>query len=99
MTIYLDNNATTQPSETVIDAMLPYLRDCYFNASSAPFTGADKPRVNAATALAELLNAEDSQCFVFTSGATESNNWVFNSATRGRLKGRIIITRIEHPSV
>jgi cysteine desulfurase len=99
MLIYLDNNATTQPSKTVIDAVLPYLRECYFNASSAPFTGADKPRANAATALAHLLNAEDPNCFTFTSGATESNNWALTSVCKGGEKGRVIISTIEHPSI
>ena len=28
--------------------------------------------------MAQLLNAESPECFVFTSGATESNNWVFS---------------------
>lgn len=99
MLIYLDNNATTQPSKTVIDSALPYLHECYFNASSAPFTGADKPKINAATALSELLNAEDPACFAFTSGATESNNWVITSLCRGKENGRVIISAIEHPSI
>ncbi len=97
--INFDNNATTQPSKTVIDAVLPYLRECYFNASSAPFTGADKPRVNAAIALAHLLNAEEPNCFTFTSGATESNNWALTSVCKGGEKGRVIISTIEHPSI
>ena len=99
MLIYLDNNATTQPSKTVIDAVLPYLSDCYFNASSAPFTGADKPRVDAARALAHLLNAEEPNCFIFTSGATESNNWALTSVCKGRKRGRVIISTMEHPSI
>jgi cysteine desulfurase len=99
MLIYLDNNATTQPSKTVIDSVLPYLHECYFNASSAPFTGADKPKINAATALSKLLNAEDPACFAFTSGATESNNWVITAFCRGKENGRVIISTIEHPSI
>ena len=48
--IYLDNNATTQPSQGVVEAMLPYLTDCFFNptASNTAFTGVDKPRQQAA---------------------------------------------------
>jgi cysteine desulfurase len=59
--IYLDNNATTQPTAHVVEAMLPYLTECYFNASAstAAFTGADKPRGEAAAAMARLLNAEE----------------------------------------
>ena len=99
--IYLDNNATTQPTARVVEAILPYLTECYFNASAstAAFTGADKPRSQAAAAMAKLLNAEESDCFTFTSGATESNNWVFSSFARGRKTGRILISAVEHASV
>jgi cysteine desulfurase len=99
--IYLDNNATTQPTTRVVEAMLPYLTECYFNASasSAAFTGADKPRSQAAAAMAKLLNAEEPNCFTFTSGATESNNWVFSSFARGRKAGRVLVSAIEHASI
>ena len=98
---YLDNNATTQPTASVVAAMLPYLTNCYFNASAstAAFTGADKPRFHAAAAIAKLLNAEESDCFSFTSGATESNNWVFASLARRRRTGRVLISAVEHASV
>ncbi len=99
--IYLDNNATTQPTARVVEAMLPYLTECYFNASAstAAYTGADKPRREAAAAMAKLLNAEEPECFTFTSGATESNNWVFSSLARGHKSGRVLVSAIEHPSV
>ncbi len=99
--IYLDNNATTQPTARVVEAMLPYLTECYFNASTstAAFTGADKPRGEAAAAMARLLNAEEPSCFTFTSGATESNNWIFSSIARGRKGGRVLVSAVEHASV
>jgi len=99
--IYLDNNATTQPTPRVVDAMLPYLRECYFNASSstAAFTGVDQARRAAAAAVAALLNAEEAECTLFTSGATESNNWVFSSVAKSRRSGRILISDVEHGSV
>jgi cysteine desulfurase len=99
--IYLDNNATTQPTARVVEAMLPYLTECYFNASAstAAFTGADKPRREAAAAMTKLLNAEEPDCFIFTSGATEANNWVFSSFATGRKTGRILVSAIEHAAV
>jgi cysteine desulfurase len=99
--IYLDNNATTQPTALIVEAMLHYLTECYFNASAstADFTGADKPRGEAAAAMARLLNAEEPDCFTFTSGATESNNWVFSSFARGDKAGRVLISTVEHASV
>jgi len=98
---YLDNNATTQPSTHVVEAMLPYLSDCFFNpaSSNTAFTGADKPGQQAAVNMKQLLNAEGPECFVFTSGATESNNWVFNDLVTKKDRGRIIISAIEHASV
>lgn len=99
--IYLDNNATTQPSPLVVEAMLPYLKDCFYNPASTntAFTGADKPRLQAANSMVQLLNAEDPECFVFTSGATESNNWVFDDIRQKGDRGRIVISSIEHASV
>ncbi len=101
MMIYLDNNATTQPSTHVVEAMLPYLTDCFFNpaSSSTAFTGADKPRQQASVNMTQLLNAEGPECFVFTSGATESNNWVFRDLLTKRGRGRIVISAIEHASI
>lgn len=99
--IYLDNNATTRPSPNVVKAVLQYLDECYFNPSSSTtaFTGADAPRRQAASTMARMLNAEDANCFAFTSGATESNNWVFSATERTHKSGTIVISAIEHPSV
>ena len=101
MNIYLDNNATTQPSKRVVEAMLPYLIDCFFNpaSSNTAFTGADKPRQQAAANLTQHLNAESPECFLFTSGATESNNWIFADLLSKGSRGRVVISAIEHASV
>jgi len=98
--IYLDNNTTTQPTAEVVEAMQPYLTDCNFNRppSSASWPGVHDPD-GAALAMMSLSGAEGANCFTFTSGATESNNWVFSETTRGRKPGRIIISAIEHASV
>ncbi|MDY7577267.1 cysteine desulfurase family protein [Herbaspirillum sp. RTI4] len=98
--IYLDNNATTKPSSAAITAMQIYLHECYFNASTstAELTGANRPYDDAAAAMTFLLEAEDPTCFTFTSGATESNNWIFSNFSDSS-HGRIVISTIEHPSV
>jgi cysteine desulfurase len=98
---YLDNNATTRPFPEVVEAMLPYLGECYFNpaSSTAGFTEAGLPRASAAQALAKLIGAEGPECAIFTSGATESNNWVFWSASQYGKSGSILVSAIEHPSV
>ena len=81
--------------------MRRYLEDCYFNASAvtAALTGADRPRRDAASAMARLLKAEEPDCFAFTSGATESNNWVFSSVIHSGKKGSVLISAVEHDSV
>lgn len=99
--IYLDNNATTPVKAEVLKAMLPYFGELCVNASSpaAAHAGADRPRRDAAAALTRLLHAEDGNCFTFTSGATESNNWVFGQIASSLHKGTIIVSAIEHASV
>lgn len=80
--------------------MLPYFSECYFNASSLVSSqlGADRPRARAARALALALNAEDPGTIIFTSGATEANNWVIASVAEAQ-SGALVISSVEHASV
>lgn len=102
--IYLDNNATTRPDPTVVEAMLPYWTELYLNPSSVAgdMLGAAKPIHAAKEALAQLIHAEPNE-ITLTSGATESNNWVIQSLAQRHIhqKGsfRVIASAIEHPSV
>jgi len=75
--IYLDNAATTPITKPVLDAMIPYLTEQYGNPSSLYSLGrtAHKAVETARSQIAKAINAEPNQIF-FTSGATESNNWV-----------------------
>ena len=57
------------------------------------------PRLAAASAMKKLLNAEEPECFSFTSGATESNNWVFSSISKLHKVGTVLISTIEHASI
>jgi cysteine desulfurase len=101
--IYLDNSATTQVDERVIEAMLPCFRQYYGNASSVHLFGQDARRVvdEARRSVAALLGA-DTRETVFTSGGTESDNWALWGAWRaagGRPGAHFITTRIEHPAI
>lgn len=76
--IYFDNSATSPVDEEVLEAMLPYLREEYGNPSSKYYCKA----VNAHNAVeearkhvAKLLGAKPEE-IVFTSGATESTNFI-----------------------
>ena len=100
-TIYLDHQATTPLDERVLDAMLPYLRERYGNASSphAPGRLAAAGVARAREQIADLLDCHPQE-IIFTSGATEANNLAIKGvamATSGR-RGMVTST-IEHPSV
>ncbi len=100
-TLYLDNNATTQVAQDVLDVMLPYFRDLYGNPSSMHSFGGQvgqKIRV-AREQVAALLGALPEE-IVFTSCGTESDNAAIRSALTTRPdKKHIVISRVEHPAV
>ena len=100
-TIYLDNNATTSVAPEVLDAMLPYLKDLYGNASSMhTFGGQLGPHLKAAREkVAALIGAEPGE-IIFTSCGSESDNTAIMSALEvNPQKKHIISTRVEHPAV
>lgn len=101
--IYLDNAATTKISDSVLEAMLPFLKESYGNAGSSHSFGRE-----AATALEEARRI-CARCLIckprelfFTSGGSESNNWAIKSAVKTQAqkgKRHIITTAFEHHSV
>jgi cysteine desulfurase len=98
--VYFDHNATTPVDERVLEAMLPYLRGDYGNASSRHELGTRaRKAVNAAREhVAALVNAQPSQV-VFVSGGTEANN-LFIKGAAGYLKpSQVAVSAIEHPCV
>jgi len=99
--IYLDNNATTQLDPAVIEEMLPFLTRHYGNPSSGyGFAAMARKAINLARErLAALLGCEPVE-IVFTSGGTESNNAVINSALQLETGGkRVITSAVEHSAV
>jgi len=100
--IYLDHNATTPLHPQVLEAMFPYLRENYGNASSihaegrAARTAIDRAR----TQVAKLLGANDNEIY-FTSGGTESNNLAIRGVVElaDREKGRLVTSSVEHHAV
>ena len=101
--IYLDNAASTQIDPVVLDAMMPYLTEQYGNPGSLYKLGRDAKAAveKARLQVARFLGAEPEQ-IIFTSGATEANNMVFN-ITMPYLeklgKTHVITSQIEHKSV
>jgi cysteine desulfurase len=99
--IYLDNNATTQLDPAVIEEMLPFLTKYYGNPSSGyAFAATARKAINLARErLAALLGCEPAE-IVFTSGGTESNNAVINSALQFETRGkRVVTSAVEHSAV
>jgi cysteine desulfurase len=94
--IYFDHNATTQPDERVLDAMLPYLQHLYGNPSSLYRLGriARSAIDTAREQVACLVDAPASQV-LFTSGGTEANAFAMSSF-QGR---RLWRSAMEHPAI
>lgn len=102
--IYMDNAATTPVSESVFREMKPYFMDNFYNVSSVYDAAlpAKHAVLVARKQISEVLHARPSEIF-FTSGGSESNNWVLQSVVR-MFKDKvdcphIITTAIEHDSV
>ena len=92
--IYLDCAATTKIDDIVFTEMLPYLKEEYGNPSSLYSLGKKSHNAIeiARKKIAKAINAETNQ-IVFTSSATESNNWVCSNFRR------VMCSPYEHHSV
>ena len=101
--IYLDNAATTQIDEEVLDSMLPYLREQYGNPSSKYYSFSDSARnavEEAREKVAQLIGATSEE-IIFTSGSTESSNLIIKgvldySKYYGDGRNHVITSNAEH---
>ncbi len=100
--VYFDNSATTKLDEKVLEAMIPYLKDNYGNASSIYKLGRESKKAieDSREKIAKAINAEPSEIY-FTAGGSESDNTAIRGiAHKYKNKGnRIITSKIEHPAV
>lgn len=100
-TIYLDHNATTPPSPTVVEAVCRAMVEWWGNPSSPHLVGrrARAALASARDSVAELAGSDPDR-LLFTSGATESCNQVIRAARRsGGALPAIVTTTIEHAAV
>lgn len=99
--IYLDNAATTMPSEAAKNAMLTAV-ECFGNPSSLYGLGLDVEKLinESKMTISSMLGVDKKEIF-FTSGGTEANNMaIFGAAYARQKRGKhIVTTKIEHPSV
>jgi cysteine desulfurase len=100
--IYLDHNSTTPVDPRVIEAMLPYYRESWGNASSLHQFGrqAKAGLEESRETIAKVFNCSPDEIY-FTSGGTESDNFAIKGTAYEYCdKGKHLITsKIEHPAV
>jgi cysteine desulfurase len=95
--IYLDHNATTPIDPRVLEAMLPYLKSFYGNASGLYRLGRlSRTAIDTARhQVAELVGVAANQV-IFTSGGTEANNLALANLEP---EAGLAVSAIEHPSI
>ncbi len=100
MSAYFDHNATTPIDAHVLQAMMPYLRDEYGNASSRHDAGTRaRTAINVAREqVAALVGVQTAQ-IVFVSGGTEANNMFIKGMATYLKPTQVAISAIEHPCV
>ncbi len=98
--VYFDSAATTSVSENVVKAMSSCLLNEYGNPSSTHSFGRSSKTLieQARKNIAKQLNVSASE-IIFTSGGTEADNFVLNSAVRDLGVKRIITSKIEHHAI
>ena len=99
--IYLDNAATTKPSQRAAEAMMMAVSN-FGNPSSLHGLGLQTEKLinSARDNIANMLGVNSKNVY-FTSGGTESNNLaIYGVANSLKRRGkRVITSTIEHPSV
>ncbi len=98
--VYLDYNATTPVHPDVLEAMLPYLRGEFGNASSRHSFGrrARAAVENAREQVAAAVGAHPAEV-VFTASGTESNNTIIKGVALMSLRSIAAVSATEHPCV
>ena len=102
--VYADNAATTPMSESVFEAMKPFLTEFYGNPSSLYRIGREARRAvtEARMKVARALNAKDPSEIIFTGGGSQADNLAIGGYVKGRSargKKHIITSKIEHHAV
>ncbi len=98
--VYLDNASTTAIRAEVVHEMTKIMLEDFGNPSSSHSFGRSSKNLLELSrkSIAKQLNA-NAQEIIFTSGGTESNNWIINSAVKDLKIKRIITSKIEHHAV
>ena len=100
MSVYFDHNASSPLHPEVLEAMMPYLREGAANASSLHSAGrlARSAIETARGHVATLINCPV-ESIIFTSGGSESNNYLLKGFIDYDDKRAVVSSQIEHPSL
>lgn len=102
MNKYFDYAASTPVSQSVLEAMKPWVQSSFANPSSAHIEGKRSESViqDAREKIAEKIGAMSSE-IIFTSGASEANNLAIKGVAFSNLasKGHIVTSSIEHKCI
>lgn len=100
--IYLDNAATTKTAPEVVEAMLPYFTDKFWNPSSVYGVATENKEAISGQreAISQVIGAKPEEIY-FTAGGSEADNWALKAMAEAyRQKGNhIITTKIEHHAI
>ncbi len=101
MPIYLDNSATTRPSDRAVEQMVHAMREDYYNPSAlyAAAMGPEKMMKACREMILQALHAPAGSKVVFTSGGTEADNLIILGRQKKCRGGRILYSAGEHPAV
>jgi cysteine desulfurase len=98
--IYLDYQATTPVDPRVLDAMLPYFSERFWNPTSAHALGAEAAdAVELARGQVAALLGADRREIIFVSGATEANNLAIKGLARRTRRRHVVTFATEHRAV
>lgn len=99
--IYFDYASTTPVRSEVLNKMLPYFSTLYGNAGSNlhHFGWLAQEAIDLSrNQIADFFDVKPSS-IIYTSGATESNNLAIKGYLKGKSKGHLITSTIEHKAV
>ena len=100
--VYLDHAATTPARPEVVEAMLPYFTEKFWNPSSVYSPAAENKQAidQCRDLIGKTLGTEGNNIY-FTAGGSESDNWALKAAAEAyETKGKHIITsKIEHHAI
>lgn len=98
--IYLDHSATTAISQNALTEMVRCYQEDFGNPSAIyPYGQTAKTTLeHARNSVARSLGALNSEIY-FTSGGTESDNWVLEGVARQNKSGHIITSAMEHNAI